>query len=263
MTLSRYVAMTMEKHTRYPELYERETALILLQIVKGVSHLLRKRVPLKSITTENVFILNTGDTSVVLSPKKQPNKCPAVVVAYLPGLGDSWTSNSTSDNVTNICHQLAFLLYELLHSPYEEELRLIINSPILFTTLPDLTIKSIYSRYLQSVIDKLLGSTTHTFSSLDELVLTLEVFLFGPTNISDHTEREAVSLIQKWHNRRCVDMVTHILKEAPLIMLCASEHQGQEIERIKTVDQEILLECEFLSSALPLDIFKISKELRR
>lgn len=263
MALSRYVAMTMEKHTRYPELYERETALILLQVVKGVSHLMKKRVPLKSITPENVFILNTGDPSIILSPRKEPNKCPAVVVACLPGLGDNYTSTSSTDNVTTICHQLAFLLYQLLHSPYEEELRLIINSPMLFTTLPDLTIKSIYSRYLQSVIDKLLGSTTHTMSSLDELMLTLEVFLFGPTNISDHSEREGVNLIQKWHNRRCVDMVTHILKEAPLIMLCASEHQGQEVERIKTVDQEILLECEFLSTVFPADIFRVSKELHR
>ena len=266
MTLSRYVSSTIEKHTRHPEIYERETALILLQVVKGVTHLLRKKAPLESVTTENVYLLNTGEPSLVLSPTHQPNKCPSVVVACLPGAGDCPTSNnsvSPSDVVTNLCHQMAFLLYELLHSPFEEELKLIVNSPILFATLPDLTIKSTYSRYLQTIIDKLLGTPTHTINSLDELRLTLEIILFGPTDICDLLEKEGLSLIKKWHNRRCVDMVTYVLKEAPLIMLFASEHHSQETERTKRVDQEILLECEFLSGVVPTHMYRISKELRR
>ena len=263
MTLAKYVATTIEKHTRYPEIYERETALILLQVVKGVTYQARKRNPLKSVSSENVFILNNGESSVVLSPRRQPNKCPSIVVGCLPGIGDSSSSIQTSDTITNLCNQMAFLLYELLHSPFEEELKLIVNSPMLFATLPDLTIKSTYSRYLQSIIDKLLGTPKHNINSLDELRLTLEIILFGPTDICDHEEKEALTLIKKWHNRRCVDMVTHILKEAPLIMLCASEHHGQEVEKIKRVDQEILLECEFLSSVLPADIYRVSKQLRR
>jgi len=264
MTLSKYVSSTIEKHTRYPEIYERETALILLQVVKGVTHLLLKKAPLESVTTENIYLLQTGEPSVVLSPGRQPNKCPSVAVACLPGFGDRSTNSAQpSDTVTNLCHQMAFLLYELLHSPFEEELKLIVNSPILFATLPDLTIKSTYSRYLQSIIDKLLGTPTHTITSLDELRLTLEIILFGPTDICDLEEKEGLSLIKKWHNRRCVDMVTYILKEAPLIMLFASEHHSQETERTKRVDQEILLECEFLSSVMPAHMYRVSKELRR
>ncbi|XP_066924742.1 serine-rich adhesin for platelets-like isoform X2 [Clytia hemisphaerica] len=265
MPLSKYVSSTIEKHTRYPEIYERETALILLQVVKGVLHLVRKRAPIKTVNAENIFILNTGgsDPTAVISPTQQSPKCPSVVVGCLPGIGDQSVSTSSTDVITNLCHQMAFLLYELLHSSFEEELKLIVNSPMLFTTLPDLTIKSIYSRYLQSIIDKLLGTPQHTINSLDELRLTLEVILFGPTDICDHEEKEALDLIKKWHNRRCVDMVTYILKEAPLIMLCASEHHGQEVEKIKRVDQEILLECEFLSSIMPVDIYRVSKELRR
>ena len=265
MPLSKYVSSTIEKHTRYPEIYERETALILLQVVKGVIHLVRKRAPIKTINSENIFILNTGgtDPTAVISPTRQSPKCPSVIVGCLPGIGDQSVSTSSTDVVTNLCHQIAFLLYELLHSPFEEELKLIVNSPMLFTTLPDLTIKSIYSRYLQSIIDKLLGTPQHTINSLDELRLTLEVILFGPSDICDHEEKEALNLIKKWHNRRCVDMVTYILKEAPLIMLCASEHHGQEVEKIKRVDQEILLECEFLSTIMPADIYRVSKELRR
>ena len=140
---------------------------------------------------------------------------------------------------------------------------MIVNCPSLFATLPDLSIKSIYSRYLQSIIDKLLGAPQHSLGSLDELCVTLETILFGPSDICERTEREAVALIQKWHNRRCVDMVTYILKEAPLLMLCASDHHGEEVEKLKRADQEILLECEFLSSVMPKDIYRVSKELRR
>ena len=263
MTLSRYISSCVDKHARYPEIYERESALILLQIVKGVTHLVQKRAPLRSISAENIFLLDTSaEPTLPLSPmQRKIPKCPTVVVACLPTTVVG--NESTTTTITNLCQQIAFLLYELLHSPFEEELKLIVNSPMLFATLPDLSIKSIYSRYLQSIIDKLLGTPQHSVNSLDELALTLEIILFGPSDICDHEEKEALELIRKWHNRRCVDMVTYILKEAPLIMLCASEHHGEEIEKLKRVDQEILLECEFLSSILPKDIYRISRELRR
>ena len=266
MTLSRYISSCSEKHVRYPEIYERETALILLQIVKGVTHLVRKRAPLRNVNAENIFLLNTSaEPTLPLSPmQRQIPKCPSVVVACLPTtIGGEPTTSTTTTTITNLCQQIAFLLYELLHSPFEEELKLIVNSPMLFATLPDLSIKSIYSRYLQSIIDKLLGTPQHSVNSLDELCLTLEIILFGPSDICDHEEKEALALIKKWHNRRCVDMVTYILKEAPLIMLCASDHHGEEVEKLKRVDQEILLECEFLSNILPKDIYRVSKELRR
>lgn len=262
MTLSRYISSCVDKHARYPEIYERESALILLQIVKGIIHLVQKHAPLKSISAENIFLLDTSvEPTLPLSPmQRKIPKCPSVVVACLP---TTKLGNETTTSITNLCQQIAFLLYELLHSPFEEELKLIVNSPMLFATLPDLSIKSIYSRYLQSIIDKLLGTPQHTVNSLDELRLTLEIILFGPSDICDHEEKEALELIKKWHNRRCVDMVSFILKEAPLIMLCASDHHGEEVEKLKRNDQEIFLECEFLSSILPNDIYRVSKELRR
>lgn len=262
MTLSKYISLTLEKHGRYPEIYEREVAMIMLQVVKGIQMLHSNDARVSSIESDNVFILNNGEPSVVLSPRREPNRCPAVAVAVLPGLGDCFQKTET-DAVTSICHQLTFLLFELLHSPYQDELSDAVDMSMLVATLPDLTIKSIYSRYLQYVINVLLGTSSHTAKSLDDLQLILEIILFGPSDLSDHSEEETVVLINKWHNRRCVDMVTHILKEAPLIMLCASGPSAQDIDKIKNVDQEILLECEFLSYVSAADIYRVSKMLNR
>lgn len=262
MSLAKYTSITLEKHTKYPEMYEREAAMILLQVIKSIEHYYRNDVIISSVDSDNVFILKTSDPSITLSPRREPNKCPAVALAVLPGLGNNF-ENSEDGPITNVCYQLAFLLLELLHSPYHDELRDAIDMSMLLSTLPDLTIKSTYTRYLQYVITFLLGSESHRFKTFEELKLILGVILFGPTEISDHTEEEAVILINKWHNRRCVDMVTHILKEAPLIMLYASGTTSHEIENLKAVDQEIILECEFLSEVTPADIFRISKTLNR
>ena len=263
MTLNKYIGLTLEKHARYPEIYEREAAMMLLQVVKGIQNLHTNNATITSIDSENVFILNNGEPSVVLSPRRVPNKCPSVAVSVLPGLGDSFHSSSETDAITSICHKLAFLLFELLHSPYQDELSDAVDMSMLLATLPDLTIKSIYSRYLQYVINLLLGTSSHTKKSLEDLQIILEIILFGPSDISEHSEEETIILINKWHNRRCVDMVTHILKEAPLIMLCASGPSAQDIEKIKSVDQEILLECEFLSYVSSADIYRVSKMLNR
>ena len=262
MTLSKYISLTLEKHARYPEIYEREAAMMLLQVVKGIQNLHANNAHVSSVESDNVFILNNGEPSVVLSPRREPNRCPSLAVSVLPGIGDCFQKTET-DAITNICHQLAFLLFELMHSPYQDELSDAIDMSMLLATLPDLTIKSIYSRYLQYVINLLLGTSSHTTKSLEDLQIILEIILFGPSDISEHSEEETIILINKWHNRRCVDMVTHILKEAPLIMLCASGPSAQDIEKIKNVDQEILLECEFLSYVCPADIYRVSKMLNR
>ncbi|XP_057299738.1 uncharacterized protein LOC130630304 isoform X2 [Hydractinia symbiolongicarpus] len=262
MALSRYISLTLEKHARYPEIYEREIALIALQVVKGVQYLQQNGVSLTSLGTENIFVLNNGDQSVVLSPRRTPNKCPAVAIAVLPGLGNG-VEEIQHNQTTSVCHQLAFLLFELLHSPYHDELRDATDFSMLLATLPDLTIKSIYSRYFQYITNLLLESETHNSRSLDDLRLVLEVLLFGPTDICDHEEDDAVSLINKWLNRRCVDVVTHILKEASLNMSCMVGTTSSDVEKIKSVDQEVLLECEFLSAVTPHDIYRISKMLNR
>lgn len=262
MALSRYISLTLEKHARYPEIYEREIALIALQVVKGVQYLQQNGVALTSLGTENIFVLKNGDQSVVLSPRRTPNKCPAVAIAVLPGLGNG-VEKIQNNQTTSVCHQLAFILFELLHSPYHDELRDATDFSMLLATLPDLTIKSIYSRYFQYITNLLLESETHNNRSLDDLRLVLEVLLFGPTDICDHEEDDAVSLINKWLNRRCVDVVTHILKEASLNMSCMVGTTSSDVEKIKSVDQEVLLECEFLSAVTPHDIYRISKMLNR
>lgn len=263
MSLSKYTSVTLEKHARYPEMFERETAMILLQIVKSIEHYYRNDVILDSVDSDNIFILNSGDDSVTLSPRRGPNKCPTVVLATLEGLGES-SENNEEGPLKNICYQLAFLLLDLLHSPFHDELREAADITMLLETLPDLTIKSTYSRYLQYVINLLLSSECHRTKTLQELKVILGVILFGPAEICDHAEDDAVILINKWHNRRCVDMVTHILKEAPLIMYYASGgNVSSDTDNLKSIDQEIILECEFLSEVAPIEIYRISKLINR
>ena len=254
MTLSKYVSLTLEKHTVIPESYEREAAMILLQAVKGIQHLYKNNLQATSLSCENIFILDTGEHSVVLSPRKKPNKCPSIIVAELPGMKS--LLHEKGSMITTVCHQLAFVLYELLHCPYHDELREAHDVPMLQATLPTLTIKSIYTRYLQIVINFLVGSYTHTIKTLRDIRLMLEVLLFGPTEIDKNA---SVELIIKWHNRRCVDIVAHLLQATPIIMLTGSGRS----EQTTPVDQEIILESEFLSDVTPEEIQSISVMLNR
>ncbi|XP_065673303.1 uncharacterized protein LOC100200608 isoform X7 [Hydra vulgaris] len=252
MTLSKYVSLTLEKHTLIPEAYERETAMILLQTVKGLQHLYKNNLQISSINCENIFILDTGEHSVVLSPRKKPNRCPSIIVGELPGMNCLLPEKKSM--ITTVCHELAFVLYELLHCPYHDELRDAHDIPMLQATLPTLTIKSIYTRYLQIVINFLVGSYMHTIKTLRDIRLMLEVLLFGPTEID---KSASLDLITKWQNRRCVDIVTHLLQATPIIMLTGTSG------KCTPIDQEIILESEFLSEISPEEIQSISFMLNR
>ncbi|XP_065640770.1 uncharacterized protein LOC100200608 isoform X3 [Hydra vulgaris] len=252
MTLSKYVSLTLEKHTLIPEAYERESAMILLQAVKGLQHLYKNNLQISSINCENIFILDTGEHSVVLSPRKKPNRCPSIIVGELPGMNCLLPEKKSM--ITTVCHELAFVLYELLHCPYHDELRDAHDIPMLQATLPTLTIKSIYTRYLQIVINFLVGSYMHTIKTLRDIRLMLEVLLFGPTEID---KSASLDLITKWQNRRCVDIVTHLLQATPIIMLTGTSG------KCTPIDQEIILESEFLSEISPEEIQSISFMLNR
>ena len=257
MRLSEYVRMTEEKHNKQPDVYEREVATILLQIVKGILHIFKSGIFMTHLETENVFLLDDGQDAPVSSNLREVNRCPCVVIGLLPGIGNNFQKTEIAAE-TNICHQLAFILYELLHSPYHDELREATDMTLLLATLPDLTIRSVYSRFLQYVANLLLSPPTDGSKSLHDLKTILEVILFGPTDVCDVSETDSVTLIDKWHNRRCVDMVTHILKEVPLVMFVSNSNEDR-----KRLNLEISLECEFLSDTTAGDIYRVSKMLNR
>ena len=245
MTLSKYISTTRHKHSRYSEVYEREVLMILLQVLKGVRHLHDNNTQVTSVEPSNIFLLHQDGGGGVYQPHKQLRVCPTVALSSFPRL-----STQAHHNEVKLCHQMAFLVLDLLHCPYDDVIaeEMVVEVPV----------ESSYSRHLQHVVDRMLEG-----GGLTSVESVVEMVLFGPSDLGVDGEDETLGLINKWHSRRCVDMVTQILKRAPLVMLCTSQTNEQHLDKMKDVDQEVLLECEFLSNVTAQDIYRVSKMLER
>ncbi|XP_065063735.1 uncharacterized protein LOC135690187 [Rhopilema esculentum] len=314
MGLSKYLAMTMDKHARDPERFEKEACLILLQVLKGLCHLGRSGVMVDSISCESILLteVNKG----VLSPNFVNNNngevlgCPTVMFVALPGLMKNILDNGTrekasigvqskdesctdglkdnsevsrskdksdiqssKDNIGSneacdscndgkqvkldavLCREFVNLIFEVFHASHllnddfslEEEEKDLLE-------VPKLPVKSQYSQRLQPVIDRL-SSPNSEFISIERLIKEFQVIAFCPVLMGRVEQEELILLLDKWRNRRCVDMVSDILKKHSLISLASGLASGGT--NSMGLARNCVLECQFLGDAITEEIASI------
>lgn len=328
MTLAKYLSLTMDKHARDPESYEREACLILLQLLKGLGHLRENGVMLEGIDCETVLLADVY--SGVLSPNYINNNneeddalsCPNAMCLAMPGLvkncvgaknqdskcqkgqsevemneghmstdgvkgeerstagvkGDSGLSSRLQSEVNSlvekvqvhvsahsssderekeqttklllsqeISRELCALIFDLFHSPQnlEGDLPVANRTSGNESSLPRMPVRSQYSQRLQLVIDHLC-ITKDDGCDIFKLIDYLQVISFCPVLVDDVDDNELILLLDKWRNRRCVDMVTDILKKYSLISLAQGLASGGKENM--GLARNCVLECQFLSS---------------
>ena len=310
MVLTKYLALTMDKHARDPESYEKEACLIILQILKGLSHLAQHGLMVDNIESESVLLsdIHRG----VLSPNFNNNNnnnevlgCPIAMYLALPGLlkrndevkgqdggsnlgskvegdagkvseieerpDDSGERLDKTEDSSGKCSddsgvsfekaakkldkenskELISLIFDIFHASHllddglEEGSKSIVE-------VPKLPLKSVYSDRMQKVIDKLFDKES---ISLEELVKDMQVISFCPLFMDNFDREELLVLLNKWRNKRCVDMVTDILKKYSLISLASGLAMGGT--NSMGLARNCVLECQFLSNVTAQDIVGI------
>ena len=276
ITLSKYIALTSDKHEKYPDVFEQEACLIFLQILKGLEYLLSKGIEIQSVDSNSIFLRNVykgvlhQETSINIPGhderiKKSSdtmrnsrcNDCPTVLVASLPGLAESAEADQLDALEEKLLYESGCVLFELFHSTQHVNLRE--NRKLRnYDQLPRLPIRTNEHQALQIVADYLLCSKPghHT---LRQTIQFLEVVAFCPNEVYNIPEQQLDVLVSKWRNRRCVDIVTSILKRVSLVALASSLASGGKDNMGLTRD--VILECQFLAGVSLEDIVNVYRIL--
>lgn len=293
MSLSKYLALTMDKHGRDPDGYEKEACLILLQILKGLGHLGSHGLMVQNIDSESVLLsdMHRGVMSPNLSDHLNNNVevlgCPIAMYLALPGFlegltkvkgeecnkgeeakGDSssisrsdTTPLESADQKSNVksfagidgiaktklskerCKELIVLIFDIFHASHLLDDGIDSGIKSMPLEMPKIPVKSVYSSRLQEVIDELLNCET---VSIHRLIRKFQVLSFCPF-LMEQRNRDEIHLVwNKWRNRRCVDMVTDILKKYSLISLASGLASGGT--NSMGLARNCVLECQFLSN---------------
>ena len=312
MGLSKYLAMTMDKHARDPETFEKEACLILLQVLKGLCHLGRSGVMVDSISCESILLtdVNKGvlSSNYVNNNNGEVLGCPTVMYVALPGLMKNILGNDTKekigvqskderctdgskdssevsrskdksdiqslkDNIGSneacdsrrdnkeveldavLCREFVNLVFEVFHASHllNDDFNLEEKEKDLLE-VPKLPVKSQYSQRLQPLIDRL-SSPYSEFISIENLLKQFQVIAFCPVLMGCVEKEELILLLDKWRNRRCVDMVSDILKKHSLISLASGLASGGT--NSMGLARNCVLECQFLGDAKTAEIASI------
>ena len=163
-----------------------------------------------------------------------------------------------------LSRELCGLIFDLFHSPQNLDGDLPIASRTSCDgsnlNAPKMPVRSQYSQRLQLVVDDLyLAKGDGT--DINKLIDYLQVISFCPVLIDDVDDNELILLLDKWRNRRCVDMVTDILKKYSLISLAQGLASGGKENM--GLARNCVLECRFLSNMTTEEIRDIVSILRR
>ena len=191
-----------------------------------------------SLDKVNKAIENYGDNNLEKEGELKPNR-----PVYMKHLSKDFLKN------------ISVLVQQLFHCSEDEDVTFDSyqgQSP----NYPTLPAKSIYSRRLQLLVKRLLTSDN---LDLGYLVKLMEVVIFCPVQVDHISEEHVAVLLQKWRNRRCVDIVTDILRKYSLISLANGLAFGGKDK--KGLSRDTVLECQFLAHANMAEMENILRTL--
>ncbi|TSK13511.1 Pseudopodium-enriched atypical kinase 1 [Bagarius yarrelli] len=180
-TVADFVKEGAARHSRYPELYERQVCLILLQLCMGLEHMKPYHVSHCDLHLKNLLLVhcNPGDPWNLDLPEPN-NNTSSVSSACTARLIISNFSQAKQQRTVRYTEcdefQLGLLIYEMLHQP----------SPSLDAAglkekeLPRLPMLSLYSQGLQRLADLLLHTEESERIGVDKARACLQCLLWGP-----------------------------------------------------------------------------------
>ncbi|KAL4622765.1 pseudopodium-enriched atypical kinase 1 [Arapaima gigas] len=203
-TVADFVREGSGRHTRNPDLYERQVCLLLLQLCAGLEHMKPYHVTHCDLRLENLLLVQCQPGNPWNLDVPEPNNngsvgtCPARLIIsnfsqakQKSPLGNPGTLRDQARLAPEIVSatqyrkcdefQTGILIYEMLHrpNPFEEtpELK---ETEYTCADLPPLPVRSLYSQGLQRLASLLLDANPSERIQITEARACLQCLLWGP-----------------------------------------------------------------------------------
>ena len=241
MNVGQYVAHNAEKHEYLPEVYERDVAMLLLQLCQGMCQLQSRHMCLESLKLDHLLLcessLQGGGQRLLI------NHLMGAEVVSSAGEG-----SEVASKLDQKCHEfdIGILVYEFLHqaNPFSTRTSLII-SDYKASDLPDIPVKSSLTRGLHTIATKLLAKRPEDRLTCSQAVSLLQCLLWGPPSnmyLDNLDTTEALKQeLERWLVTQQAEMVTKVALLSILGSIPSQDKSGFGLS-----DQ---LQCQFLADA--------------
>ncbi|XP_048376792.2 inactive tyrosine-protein kinase PEAK1 isoform X1 [Stegostoma tigrinum] len=273
-TVADFVRESAPRHTRNPEIYERQVCLLLLQLCAGLNHLKPHHVTHCDLRLENLLLVRCrqGTSGNCESENTNPNAQLARLIVSnfsqakqksqvidLEALKDQSRLAPEIITITQYkkCDefQTGILIYEMLHlpNPFEENPELK-EKEYTRTDLPAIPNRSVYSQGLQQLASLLLHPNPSERILISDAKVYLQCLLWGPrddllqTLNSLNSTVERNNVLQSW-----LDL------KRTLLMIKFAE---KAIDIECSVSLEVWLCCQYLAFASVESLSHIVKLLQ-
>ncbi|XP_066052377.1 inactive tyrosine-protein kinase PEAK1 isoform X2 [Chamaea fasciata] len=226
LTVADFVRDSAPRHTKSPDLYERQVCLLLLQLCLGLEHLKPYHITHCDLRLENLLLVHSRPGGSALSPEAvepSPNTaCPARLIVsnfsqakQKSHMVDPEVLRDQSRLAPEIItatqykkcdeFQTGILIYEMLHlpNPFDENPELK-EKEYTCADLPKIPCRSLYSQGLQQLASCLLNPNPSERILISEAKGILQCLLWGPredlfhalSTSSNPSRRDAI--LQNW-----------------------------------------------------------------
>ncbi|NXD98209.1 PEAK1 kinase, partial [Chaetorhynchus papuensis] len=226
LTVADFVRESAPRHTKSPDLYERQVCLLLLQLCLGLEHLKPYHITHCDLRLENLLLVHSRPGGSPLSPEAtepSPNTaCPARLIVsnfsqakQKSHMVDPEVLRDQSRLAPEIItatqykkcdeFQTGILIYEMLHlpNPFDENPELK-EKEYTCADLPKIPCRSLYSQGLQQLASCLLNPNPSERILISEAKGILQCLLWGPredlfhalSTSSNPSRRDAI--LQNW-----------------------------------------------------------------
>ncbi|NWR06745.1 PEAK1 kinase, partial [Paradoxornis webbianus] len=226
LTVADFVRDSAPRHTKSPDLYERQVCLLLLQLCLGLEHLKPYHITHCDLRLENLLLVHSKPGGSTLSPEAMepsPNTaCPARLIVsnfsqakQKSHMVDPEVLRDQSRLAPEIItatqykkcdeFQTGILIYEMLHlpNPFDENPELK-EKEYTCADLPKIPCRSLYSQGLQQLASCLLNPNPSERILISEAKGILQCLLWGPredlfhalSTSSNPSRRDAI--LQNW-----------------------------------------------------------------
>ncbi|XP_053810565.1 inactive tyrosine-protein kinase PEAK1 isoform X1 [Vidua chalybeata] len=226
LTVADFVRESAPRHSKSPDLYERQVCLLLLQLCLGLEHLKPYHITHCDLRLENLLLVHSRPGGSALSPEAtEPNPntaCPARLIVsnfsqakQKSHMVDPEVLRDQSRLAPEIItatqykkcdeFQTGILIYEMLHlpNPFDENPELK-EKEYTCADLPKIPCRSLYSQGLQQLASCLLNPNPSERILISEAKGILQCLLWGPredlfhalSTSSNPSRRDAI--LQNW-----------------------------------------------------------------
>ncbi|NWU29021.1 PEAK1 kinase, partial [Dyaphorophyia castanea] len=277
LTVADFVRESAPRHTKSPDLYERQVCLLLLQLCLGLEHLKPYHITHCDLRLENLLLVHSRPGGSPLSPEAtepSPNTaCPARLIVsnfsqakQKSHMVDPEVLRDQSRLAPEIItatqykkcdeFQTGILIYEMLHlpNPFDENPELK-EKEYTCADLPKIPCRSLYSQGLQQLASCLLNPNPSERILISEAKGILQCLLWGPREDLFHALRTSSN-----PSRRDAILQNWLDIKRTLLMIKFAE---KSLERDCGIILEDWLCCQYLAFATTDSLHRIVRLMKQ